>query len=484
MSTSATIPVFDPQGVLRDIPEDQLQAAVKNGGTPAVKFQAPDKSIRFVPANRTKDALTAGGKLLPFQQQDVKHPGLWSALYDDAVGLGEGFAKNVSGATSAMSGNPLPMAQQAAETAETISDNMEHRRQEGRSLPYRMIAPAGDVLGVNTRGMEDAADQGDVAGVVGHAAAVPAALAATEAAPFATRLADNLSIPSNSFVARGVRAAARGANKALEKAPGTIGGTAGAAVGGYVGGHVGAEIGGAAGAMAGRELLPQVRVPGEGFGFPDRVTGGPEVAPRFKSAADVIADEARAKSSDASAAAEPQPVSEVNGRPVERVTPASPENAPRTLSGDSVLREELTKQPNNILLKIARSRGVDVAQEALLKPSNAVNNRIINKIVEDFSQDELDELSARRLEEERMGRHDFGEIGKEANQTISLQTYFPELKIPMSQIMRTQKAIRAAGADKFAPVSDLEGLLRESVRQANAKKSAGAAGSMAESVAQ
>ena len=76
-------------------------------------------------------------------------------------------------------------------------------------------------------------------------------------------------------VAPAVRATVRGINKGLAKAPGTIGGTAGAAVGGYLGGHVGAEVGGAAGALAGRELLPQVRIPGEGFGLPDRVTGGP-----------------------------------------------------------------------------------------------------------------------------------------------------------------------------------------------------------------
>jgi hypothetical protein len=83
-----------------------------------------------------------------------------------------------------------------------------------------------------------------------------------------------------------VRATVRGINKGLAKAPGTIGGTAGAAVGGYLGGHVGAEVGGAAGAMAGREILPQVRIPGEGFGLPNRVTGGPEVAPQYEAPAE------------------------------------------------------------------------------------------------------------------------------------------------------------------------------------------------------
>jgi KTSC domain len=102
-------------------------------------------------------------------------------------------------------------------------------------------------------------------GTEGAAKAAPAVVDAARAAP--------------ETAARGVRAAARGANIALAKAPGTIGGTAGAAVGGYLGGHVGAEVGGAAGAMAGREILPQVRIPGEGFGLPSRVTGGPESIP-------------------------------------------------------------------------------------------------------------------------------------------------------------------------------------------------------------
>ena len=101
-----------------------------------------------------------------------------------------------------------------------------------------------------------------------------------------TRAVPALTDLATSEVAPAVRATVRGINKGLAKAPGTIGGTAGAAVGGYLGGHVGAEVGGAAGAMAGREILPQVRIPGEGFGLPDRVTGGPEVAPQYEAPAE------------------------------------------------------------------------------------------------------------------------------------------------------------------------------------------------------
>lgn len=137
---------------------------------------------------------------------------------------------------------------------------------------------------------------------------------------------------------------------------------------------------------------------------------------------------------------------------------------PRTLSGDAALREVLVTQPNKVLLQIARSRGLDVTPEAQLKPTNAVNNRIINKVVDDFSEDELDDFRSTHLEVGRMGRHDFGDIGKEASQTLNLQTYFPDLKIPLAQVLRLRKAIASASAQKFAPVTDLSQTLKSNAK--------------------
>lgn len=182
MADPQTIPVFDPKGVLRDIPENMLATAVKNGGTPAVKFQAPDKSIRYVPANRTHEAATAGGKILPFEQQDVKHPGFWSTLYDDLKGMAKGAATTAGNAIDVVNGNPLPMAAQLGQQAETMAENAQHRKDEGRSAAYRAVAPIGEAVGANVRGMEDAADQGDISGVAAHAVAVPAAMALTKGA--------------------------------------------------------------------------------------------------------------------------------------------------------------------------------------------------------------------------------------------------------------------------------------------------------------
>ena|ERR1035438_9475546 len=75
--SSPTVPIFDPQGVLRDIPYDQMTQAVAAGGKPAVKFQAPDNSTRYVPADQTQAAAKAGGKPLPIQQQDHGIPELY-----------------------------------------------------------------------------------------------------------------------------------------------------------------------------------------------------------------------------------------------------------------------------------------------------------------------------------------------------------------------------------------------------------------------
>src|ERR1700733_132134 len=109
---------------------------------------------------------------------------------------------------------------------------------------------------------------GDIAGGVGRTlgAAVPIAAGSPEV----QSAASDAAAAAGARGAAGVRAAARGANLALEKAPGTVGGSVGAGIGGYFGGHVGAEVGGAAGALAGKELLPTMRIPGEGFGLPPR----------------------------------------------------------------------------------------------------------------------------------------------------------------------------------------------------------------------
>jgi len=120
---------------------------------------------------------------------------------------------------------------------------------------------------------EDIANK-NYAGAAGTAAGVAGQFAAPE-------LIDRAGNVSLSKATAPLRAAVRGANTALAKAPGSIGATAGYAVGRATGIPGAAEVGGAAGYALGKELLPQVQIPGAGVGLPNRVTGGPVTAPQY-----------------------------------------------------------------------------------------------------------------------------------------------------------------------------------------------------------
>jgi hypothetical protein len=144
-----------------------------------------------------------------------------------------------------------------------------NRKQQGYGPVYsNVLAPAGEMMGVNVSGMEDSARRGDPAGVFGHAAAVPVVIGAGE-------IARRMGPP----VVRGV---AKGANVALERAPGAIGAAAGAAIGHATGIPEAGTMGSAIGYGVGKEVLPRLRVPGEDFGLPTPTYPGaplPETPP-------------------------------------------------------------------------------------------------------------------------------------------------------------------------------------------------------------
>lgn len=99
--------------------------------------------------------------------------------------------KNIPGGIASAVSDPMGTAIQ---TGITVADNDAHRKSEGRSGAYRSVAGVGDILGVDARGMEDAADRGDTSGILGHAAG--------SAAPYVAPLAIE-------GVARGVGAVAK-----------------------------------------------------------------------------------------------------------------------------------------------------------------------------------------------------------------------------------------------------------------------------------
>jgi hypothetical protein len=184
---------------------------------------------------------------------------------------------------------------------------------------------------------------------------------------------------------------------------------------------------------------------------------------------------------EAATTAQPAPA------PAAEETPATRSfnlEAPQTLSGESALRKILTGQDSANLLKIAKSRGIDVATESQLRPGIA-GPRLINKIVDDFAADELQEVRDQYIENTRF-RHSFGNIGPEAWKTMSLQTYFPDLKIPEAVLKRTQTAIaRGNTPDAIPPelsqkLSNLQEIIQSSANKGKSPSAPAAAAAPAE----
>lgn len=270
-----TVPIFAPDGSLGDIPEDQLAAAVKAGAKPGVHITGPDGSAGIIPADRTQDAVKAGAKIVPLEDQPIQHPGFWFSLGQDLKGMVQSAPQAGFHLLEAASGaDPSDLREDVGNQLSSMHQNWQDRTAAGESLPYKLDAAAAEGLGVNVKGMEQSAKEGDVGGVAGHAAAVPTAMAATAALSKAAPVVTDAAPPV-------VRAAVRGANKALAKAPGTVGAAVGGAVGAASHIPLGAEVGAGIGSMVGKEILPKVQIPGEGFGLPNRVTGGPVNAPAY-----------------------------------------------------------------------------------------------------------------------------------------------------------------------------------------------------------
>lgn len=112
------------------------------------------------------------------------------------------------------------------ESRRASEQHNQEQKQAGYSVPYRrVLTPIAENIGVNVHGMEESAKEGSTGGVLGHAAAVPVAIAATHAA--------TESAPAIGRVSSKVGAAAREITP--KQAAQTVGGAAGAGLGkGYL----------------------------------------------------------------------------------------------------------------------------------------------------------------------------------------------------------------------------------------------------------
>ena len=184
-----------------------MRDAVQAGGKPAVRFKDPQGDVRFVPADRTADAVKSGGTLLPIEDQDIKHPGLWHSIAEDFVGAAPAIAPLPAALANVATGgsfkdsakNLLQALVPASRTGELAAQAPQQdaaRKAAGYSLPYRAAAPIAQAAGANVPGMEHSAAAGDVGGVAGHFAAADApyvaGAAAPALAPFSERLAARL----------------------------------------------------------------------------------------------------------------------------------------------------------------------------------------------------------------------------------------------------------------------------------------------------
>lgn len=472
----ATVPIFAPDGTLGDIPAEQLAAAVKAGARPGVHVSAPDGTPGVIPADKTQDAVKQGARVEPFQQQPTKS---WlseagSAMWNDIKAIpGALAAPDLLADPTVSDADKWKIYEKQSAAAQAKSD----QRTNERGLPYSLGATVNEMLGVNVEGEEQAAKKGNPGAVIGHAATVPALMAAgmlgevavengapviksvsPYAAPIAHRLwktVDTLTFDRIGKIwdawktlpeeirAKGPQFKDPGA-PLPETPPAELFQARALAKGAE------AEPAAALGSIPNSYVRPAPELPAA---FQPRTAITPPIGTvdnPFRSAA-------------------PQPAAAAPGAagsmvdsvalPAAQVAPSGA-GIPRTLNGESILGQVLGGRDQATLLKIARSRGINVTQEAQLKPGIA-NKRIIGKIIGDFSPEELDEIRAQGIENARF-RHAFGDIGEEAWNTMALQTYFPDVKIPLAQVMRTQKAIQSAAAPKFAPTTDLAAQLKES----------------------
>ena len=128
-------------------------------------------------------------------------PSVWQTFLDVAapnadkyLAVGKALGSDLLGMVGGIPmGPPNPGAfiNQAAQ----VGSDVAARKMEGRSNAYNAVATTGELVGINSRGMEQAANEGNTAGVVGHALAVPTAIAVghglTKLAPEASAAVSN-----------------------------------------------------------------------------------------------------------------------------------------------------------------------------------------------------------------------------------------------------------------------------------------------------
>lgn len=179
-------PMIGPDGHFYAVPLESQNDAVQHNYKPAVLMTSDTGEVHAVPHESVSEALahkwTVGQPPKPDPQ------GGWSTLGSDIWGALKGAANQGVAMSSTLMGIPneqqrdlgiTPVTDTIKQTVQNIPAQYKSEKEAGYSAPYRALAPVASAIGVNVPGMEESAKEGDVSGVVGHAAAVPVMMAAT-----------------------------------------------------------------------------------------------------------------------------------------------------------------------------------------------------------------------------------------------------------------------------------------------------------------
>jgi hypothetical protein len=242
---SQTVSVFDPQGNVRSIPADQLDAALRAGGTRAVKMSDPQGTARWVRDSDVDAATRAGGKVVDasssqrpsavsrFSRSAAESSGLstvGNALAHpiDTVGTVVDAGRRIvsRGQPARMADNPNPIISSVGRMVDNTTDNARQAYSDYKSgnpagavshavSAVPVIGPALDRAEGQYADKDYAGEMGTLTGTVGAVGAPKVIKSAVEAAPVAARAAGRFSgaakdrlypqpnaIPANEMAAR------------------------------------------------------------------------------------------------------------------------------------------------------------------------------------------------------------------------------------------------------------------------------------------
>jgi hypothetical protein len=223
MGATQTVPMFSPDGKLGDIPYEHMHDALAAGFKQGVTMKTADGQLGVIPADKVPAAAKSGLQIVPLGEQDTQHPGFWHSLYSDVSDMAKSAIDPKNIALNAATLGMGSSVKALMDAPQTIAHE-EQQKKEGYSLPYRILSPVAENLGVNVGGMEQSAKEGDVAGVAGHAATVPAVMAASAGLAKAAPVISDVAQAAATKASRAAEVAARATPKQVAQGVGAISG--------------------------------------------------------------------------------------------------------------------------------------------------------------------------------------------------------------------------------------------------------------------